>query len=122
MNWILNLVRRRRIDRGIAEEVQAHLDERVDDLLESGMSEADARRQANREFGNVTLIVQDSREVWRWLSVESWIRDLRYGIRQLRRTPGLAAVATVTLGLGIGANTAIFSVMNAVILRFLPVP
>lgn len=121
MNWIRNLIGRRRLRREAAEEVASHLEERVDDLVECGLSEAEARQQAKREFGNVARIAEQSREEWTFTWLDQAIRDLRYGLRMLRRNPALAAVATLSLALGIGANTAIFSFIDAILLRSLPV-
>jgi hypothetical protein len=87
----------------------------------SGMSRKEAATAARREFGNVTPIEADSHEVWRWPAIESVFADLRYGARMLRKSPGFTGVAVLTLALGIGVNTAIFTAFDALILRPRPV-
>ena len=122
MTWVTRVFRRRRIERDLADEIRQHLDEREDELVASGLSRDAARLAARKAFGNVTLIEEDGRAVWRWQLVEDVLTDLRYAVRQLRATPSFAAAAMLTLALGIGANTAVYSVVAAVLLQPLPFP
>lgn len=120
MNLLSRLLFRRRLQRDVSDEIRAHLDERVDELVASGLDRATAMRRARREFGNVALIEEEGRDVWRWGWIEDLLSDVRFAFRQLRRSPAFAAAGALTLALGIGANTAVFAVVHAVLLRPLP--
>jgi putative ABC transport system permease protein len=122
MTWIQRLFSRQRIEAELLEEIRGHLDERVEELVSRGIPLQDAVHQARREFGNMTLIEEQARDVWKWRWIEDLFSDTRFALRQLRKSPAFALAGAVTVALGIGTNTAVFSVVNSVMLRPLPFP
>jgi predicted permease len=122
MKWLAQLFSRNRRYDDLAVSIEEHIAERTEELMEDGLSREEARQRAYRKFGNATVIAERSRQVWQWPPLESIWADVKFALRQLRRSPGFTISAALILTLGIGINTAVFSVVHHILLEPLPFP
>jgi predicted permease len=123
MSWLPQFFRRRTLYSNLSEEVREHLSEATELLMRAeNLSRKEAEHAARRAFGNATLLEERSREVWQWPTLESIRADIRYALRQLRKSPASSVTAIALLGLGMGATTAVFSLVDAILLKPVPYP
>jgi len=121
MRWLSRLFRRSKLDAQLDSELRFHVEQQTAQNIAAGMDPDDARRRALAQFGGLEYIKEETRDARGTHFIETLLQDVRFAFRILRKTPFITAIALLSLALGIGANTAIFSLIDAVMLRMLPV-
>src|SRR4029078_1658943 len=122
LRHLIAWIRRGRLDDELREELAQHVAWKTDSLIADGLSEAEARRRAAVDVGNLTRLREDARSLWGFPPLDSFTQDIRYGVRQMQRAPAFTAVAVLSLAVGVGASAAVFSLADALLFRKLPVP
>ena len=123
MSWLERIFRRRHLYDELGEEMREHIEEKTEQLMRlENLSRVEARQAALRAFGNPTLVQTRSREVWEWFRLASFFADLKLSLRRLRKSPGFTITVLLTLSIGIGANSAVFAVVDSILLQPLPYP